>query len=177
MSFVYFIRRTLAYFVDCLIAFAGVMLIFQWAILTNLRSIFGINDDWFQNSINMHIYVLFSISIPVWLYFSYYDSIYSKGTFGKRFFKLKVVNTKIQKISFRKSLSRTILKLLPWEIIHIGIIYPKPIYFEDQPSMRILVFVGILLFVSYIISIFVIPKKQSFYDLLLGTMVLSKKNK
>ena len=174
MSFVYFIKRTLAYFLDCFIAFTGVMLIFQWAILSNLRSIFGITENWFQISLHMHLYVFVSISIPVWLYFSYFDSIYSKGTFGKRILKLKLVDTNQQKISFSKSIKRTILKLLPWEIIHLGIIYPRPIYFENEPEIRLFVFIGIALFISYILSIWLDTKKQSVYDKLLGTLVLQK---
>jgi uncharacterized RDD family membrane protein YckC len=86
----YFLERTIAYFIDCIIAFAVVMLIIQWAVLSHVREFVGITDAWFQNSINMQLYVLITISIPVWIYFAYFDSVKSKGTFGKRVFKLGV---------------------------------------------------------------------------------------
>lgn len=120
----YFFKRTLAYFIDCLIAFAIVMLVFQWGILSHIRASIGITDAWFTSSINMQLYVLTTISIPVWAYFTYFDSNKSKGTFGKRIFKFAVKDKDNQKISLQKSFLRTVFKLLPWEIAHIGVIFP-----------------------------------------------------
>jgi uncharacterized RDD family membrane protein YckC len=170
----YFFERTLVYFIDCFIAFALVMLIIQWAVLSHLRESFGITDVWFQSSINMQLYVLTSISIPVWIYFAYFDSEKSKGTFGKRIFKLEVKDNKNQKISFGKSLLRTILKLLPWEIAHIGIIFPTPLYYENEPAVRILSYIGLLLLAIYFISIWTDSKKRSIYDKVIGTIVSKK---
>ncbi|MEQ9064876.1 MAG: RDD family protein [Vicingaceae bacterium] len=167
----YFIDMTLAFFIDCFIAFTVVMLIIQWSILSHLRDSIGITDIWFQNSINMQLYVLTSISIPVWMYFAYFDSEKSKGTFGKRIFKLEVRDNKNQKISFGKSLLRTISKLLPWEIAHIGVIFPTPIYYENEPAVRILSYVGLLLFTIYVISIWTDSRKQTIYDKVIGTVV------
>ena len=158
----------------CLIAFAVVMLFIQWAILSHLRESFGITDIWFQSSINMQLYVLTSISIPVWIYFAYFDSKKSKGTFGKRIFNLVVKNNKNQKIDFWKSLGRTILKLLPWEIAHIGVIFPTPIYYENEPSVRILSYFGLLIFAIYVISIWTNSRKLAIYDRVIGTIVSKK---
>lgn len=167
----YFFKRTLAYFIDCFIAFAVVMLVFQWGILSHIRASIGITDAWFTNSFNMQLYVLTTISIPVWAYFIYFDSYKSKGTLGKQIFKFSVKDTKNQKISVQKSFLRTVLKLLPWEIVHIGVIFPTPLYFESEPNLRILSFLGILLFTLYVLSIIINSKKQSVYDKLLGTFV------
>lgn len=167
----YFIQRTLAYLIDCFIAFAIVMLIIQWGILSNIRDAIGITDTWFQSSINMQLYVLTTISIPVWIYFAYFDSEKSKGTFGKRIFKLVVKDSKNQKISFGKSLFRTILKLLPWEIAHIGIIFPTPLYYEEEPAIRILSYIGLFLFAIYVISIWTDSRKRTIYDKVIGTFV------
>jgi uncharacterized RDD family membrane protein YckC len=173
----YFIERTFAYFIDCFIAFAVVMLIFQWAILNYFRDFFGITDLWFQSSVNMQIYVLTSISIPVWIYFAYFDSEKSKGTFGKRIFNLEVQDNKNQKISFLKSLLRTIIKLLPWEIAHIGVIFPSPLYYENEPAVRLLTYVGLFLFAIYVISIWTDSKKRAIYDKVVGTIVSKKQIK
>lgn len=170
----YFLKRTLAYFIDCLIAFAVVMLVFQWGILSHIRDSIGITDAWFTSSINMQLYVLTTISIPVWAYFTYFDSNKSKGTFGKRIFKFSVEDSENQKISLQKSFLRTAFKLLPWEIAHIGVIFPTPLYFEDAPNLRILSYFGILLFIIYVLSILINAKKQSLYDKLLGTFVSTK---
>jgi len=170
----YFIQRTLAYFIDCFIAFAAVMLIIQWGILSHLRSYIGIIDSWFQNSLNMQFYVLTTISLPVWIYFTYFDSKKSKGTFGKRVFKLEVKNNKHQSISLRKAFIRAFLKLLPWEIAHVGVIWPTPVYYENEPTVRILTYVGLLLFAAYVISILTDPYRRALYDRIIGTSVVRK---
>ncbi len=170
----YFIERTLAYFIDCIIAFTVIMLIIQWGILSRLRDSFGITETWFHSSINMQLYVLTTISIPVWIYFGCFDSNKSNGTFGKRIFKLNVKDNQNQKIGFSKSLLRTILKLLPWEIAHIGVIFPKPMYYENEPMIRILSYVGIFLFAIYVISIWTDSRKRTIYDKVLGTIVSKK---
>ena len=78
------VRRTLAYLIDCTISFSVVMLLFQWALLSNIRGSLGLTDEWFMNGLNVELYVLLTISLPVWLYFIIMDSKKSRGTFGKR---------------------------------------------------------------------------------------------
>ena len=120
------------------------MLIIQWAVLSQIRESFGITDEGFRNSLNMELYVL--ISIPVWIYFTFYNSNRTKGTFGGKILKLSVCDKEKRKISLGKSFKRTLLKLAPWEIIHIGIIFPTPMYLNDQVNIRLLTILGILLF-------------------------------
>lgn len=167
----YFLKRTLAYLIDCFIAFAAVMLVIQWGILSHIRESIGITDTWFTSSVNMQLYVLTTISIPVWAYFTFFDSNRSKGTFGKRIFSLWVNDNKNHKISVGKSFLRTLLKLLPWEIAHAGVIFPTPLYYEPAPEVRIASYIGLILFAVYIVSILIDKRKQSIYDKLLGTGV------
>ena len=169
----YFIKRAIAYFVDCIIVFSIIMLVLQWAIFSQFRDVIGITDAWFRSSWNMQLYVLLSISIPVWLYFAYFDSKHSKGSFGKRLFKLSVKDNSGGGISFSKSLFRSILKLLPWEIAHIGVIWPTPIYFEAEPTVRILTIIGMALFLIYVFSILIDKDKRSLYDIVLNVNVVN----
>lgn len=168
----HFFKRALAYIIDCTICYAAVMLIIQWAILSNIRESIGITNEWFKSSLNMELYVLISISLPVWAYFTYFDSNKSKGTFGKRILKLSVYNTNHQKMGLGKSFQRTFLKLLPWEIAHLGVIFPTPMYFENEPTLRILTFIGMLLFIIYMSSILLNKNGQSIYDKMIGTKVI-----
>ena len=150
------------------------MLILQWAILLHLREYIGITDTWFHSSLHMQFYVLITISLPVWIYFTYFDSEKSKGTFGKRIFNLQVTNNKNQKISIGKSFVRTIGKLLPWEIAHVGVIWPEPLYYASEPTVRILSYLGLLLFAMYVISIWMDQKNRTIYDRIIGTKVSIK---
>ncbi len=170
-SMKHFLKRTLAYLIDCTICYSLVMLIIQWAILRNIRGSIGITDEWFESSWNMELYVLASISLPVWLYFTYFDSNRTTGTFGKRIMKLTVRGKENKKISLGKSFQRTFLKLSAWEIAHFGVIFPTPMYFENEPEIRILTVVGFLLFLTYMLSILLNPDGKSIYDKLIGTKV------
>lgn len=171
----YFLSRTIAYMVDSIIAFSAVMLVIQWVILRNIRPYFGITDEWFHESWNVQAYVFLTISLPVWIYFSFFDSKKSKGTFGKRIFKLAVVDNTGNRIPFSKSFIRTFLKLLPWEISHIGVIFPTPMYFETEADLRLATYLGVLLFVIYVLSILLDKSGIAIYDKLLQTKVIVKK--
>jgi len=169
----HFLKRSLAYFIDCSIAYTLVMLVIQWAIFSNIRGSIGIDDEWFKNSWNMEFYVLSSISVPVWMYFIYFDSRKTKGTFGKRLLKLQVLDANSQQMSFGKSFARTLLKLAPWEIAHIGVVFPIPMHYATDPQIRILTIVGIALFMAYALSILLNAQDRSLYDWILGTRVVS----
>ena len=171
----HFFKRTIAYFVDSAICYLLVMLLIQWAFLGQIRDQIGITNEWFKNSVNMEIYVLLTISLPVWIYFILMDSRLSTGTFGKRLFKLEVNHIiKRNKITLGRSVIRTILKLMPWEIAHLGIIFPVPMYFEEQPELRFLTILGLALFLIYAFSILLSRKNQALYDSLLKTIVLER---
>lgn len=168
----YFIKRIVAYLLDCILCYLSVMVIIQWGILSNLREQLGITDKWFESSINLEIYVLLTISLPVWIYFLLMDSKIAKGSFGKRLMKLAVQEkTRDERVGIPKSLARTTLKLLPWEISHLGLIFPTPIYFDEDPEIRVLTIIGILLTMVYVISLLT-KDKQTIYDSITGTKVI-----
>lgn len=170
----HFLRRAAAYIIDCIICYTLIMLVLQWAILSNVRTLIGITDDWFRDSIHMELYVLLTISLPVWIYFIYFDSNRSKGSFGKRIMRLSVYDEYGERISLWSSFKRTFLKLLPWETAHLGIIFPVPMYIVENPDLRILTIIGILLFIVYALCIIVHPKGRSIYDKMIGTVVLEE---
>lgn len=172
----YFLKRALAYLLDCLLCYSIIMLVVQWAILSPIRESMGITDEWFSNSLNLELYVLVSISFPVWMYFAYFDSNKFRATFGKRLMKLSVCDCRGRKLVLGKSLLRTVLKLLPWELIHLGIVFPTPMYFEEEPSIRTLTLVGTFLFIVYALSIFFNSDRQSIYEKLIGTNVIEFKS-
>ncbi len=167
-------KRSIAYFLDCFICYSLVMLLIQWALLSNLRGAIGLTDEWFEHSWNLQLYVLLTISLPVWLYFTYFDSKKTVGTFGKRIMKLSVTDTQSERIGLKKSFIRTLLKLSPWEIAHIGVIFPTPLYFAENADVRVVTILGILLFGIYMVSILISPDGRSVYDKLLETKVIMK---
>src|SRR5690554_6418013 len=61
----------------------------------------------------------FTSVIPIILIFSYLD-FYKSGSIGKRVTGLKLV---YEKKTFGSSLLRTVIKFLPWQLGHIGVIH------------------------------------------------------
>jgi uncharacterized RDD family membrane protein YckC len=170
----YLLRRTLAYLIDCIIVYGAAMILIQWALLSQFREQWGITEEWFRVSTHMQIYVLLTISIPVWSYFALMDSKVSRGTLGKRLLKARVIQkTKPESPGIGRSYLRTFFKLLPWEIAHVGVIFPTPLYFENEAKLRVWTYVGILLLIGYALSIILSKKGQTIYDYTLGTQVIS----
>jgi uncharacterized RDD family membrane protein YckC len=170
----YFTQRAVAYIIDCMIAFTAVMLCIQWAILSQFRDQLGITEEWFRVSTHMQLYVFLTISLPVWTYFALMDSKTARGTLGKRIFKLKVIReSRAESPGNCRSYLRTILKLLPWEIAHAGVIFPTPLYFEDEATLRAWTYVGIALLIGYVVSLMLSKKRQTIYDHMVGTQVIS----
>jgi hypothetical protein len=86
--------------------------------------------------------------------------------------KLEVENQKDNsRLSFGKSFFRTILKLIPWELIHLGINLPVPVMFAEEPSFRLVSQIGVTLFVLYFLSLVVSRQGQTVYDGVLGVVV------
>ena len=171
----YLLKRSLAYFIDVSIVYLFVMLVIQMLILVPIRNYFGITEAWFRIGWNVQMYVLLTISIPVWLYFIISEASKHRATFGKRLMKLEVLNVNgNSRISISTSVKRTFFKLLPWELIHIGLNLPKPVWFQENPEFRYLTLFGSLLFVGYFTFLIYFNKNKTPYDSILGTEV--KKN-
>mgnify|MGYP001027524896 FL=1 len=60
-----------------------------------------------------------SFSIPTWLYFLFSDCSRSGATVGKKILRLKVTQAGGARVGLLRSLARTAVKLLPWEMAHI----------------------------------------------------------
>lgn len=171
INYQYIIKRSLAYFIDVSIVYVVLMLVLQLLILTPLRTKFGMDENWFRDGWNVQWYVWLTISLPTWLYFIISEASEYSATFGKCLFKLKVLKNKSQRLSYISSFKRTALKLLPWELIHIGLNLPKPVWFEENPEFRHLVLLGSILFVIYFIMVLITRKTP--YDKFLNTEVVT----
>jgi uncharacterized RDD family membrane protein YckC len=170
---IYLLKRSVAYLVDCLICYLSIMLVFQALLLVPIRHILGITEQWLMDSLHLYLYVVITISAPVYCYFAFFDNLKSIGSFGKRLMNLKVTEVhKNERISLRKSAIRTFFKLLPWELAHLGVIFPTLLYFESEPSMRWLTVFGSVLFIVYFLSIPLLRRRANLYDWLLGTQVV-----
>lgn len=124
-----------------------------------------------RNGWQIETWILFTVSLPCWLYFALSESSSFKATPAKRWLGLQVVNLYHERISFTQALWRTILKILPWELTHITMLLPTPIWNETEPNFRIGFGVVYLLLILYIVPIFYTDRFRSLPDLWSGVEV------
>ncbi len=106
------IRRAAAYLADILILFA-VLFPLGWAVVLAV----GFSP---MSGVQIWQATLLNFSIPAWLYFTLSDSLWGGKTPGKRLLRIMVTRSSGQTLSVPRALLRTSVKLLPWELAHIG---------------------------------------------------------
>jgi uncharacterized RDD family membrane protein YckC len=115
------------------------------------------------------------LTLPVVLYFALMESSSWSATPGKRALGVAVQASDLTRPSRPKSLRRTALKFLPWELSHTCLWripgWPQA---PEEPSW--LVYVGFalvwVLVAAYILSALVSDRRQTLYDRLSGCVVL-----
>ena len=60
-------------------------------------------------------------------------------------------------------------------LAHIGVIFPVHMFYAENPDLRILIIIGLVLFIIYFLSIVTDKESRSLYDKLLGVNVISLK--
>jgi uncharacterized RDD family membrane protein YckC len=164
------VRRLLAYFVDAALLFIAFPLIL--GAVCALIFYLTIGFDWMQNGLLFWVYVFSTVSIPFWLYYSLCESSAKQATFGMRLLGLQVADTDGKRIGFGRALLRTVIKLLPFELNHLVLFLPKPIWSDPTPGFRFGLVVVYGLMIVYIATMFFTHRKQSVHDLVTGTVVV-----
>jgi uncharacterized RDD family membrane protein YckC len=115
------------------------------------------------------------ITLPVYLYFAISEGLKLHATWGKRKMGIVVVGVRGQPIGLGRSLFRSGLKFVPWELAHFTIWqmvipseYPKYLIYLLLMTVYGLVFI-------YLISPLISKNKQTVYDCIAGTVVMYKK--
>lgn len=116
--------------------------------------------------------VILILTLPVSLYFALGDASPKQGTWSKQRVGLKVEDKHGNRISFGRSLLRTLLKFIPWELSHTLL---WEIAFANGETSALInygyAFVYLLIGLN-IVSVFMTKTRQSLYDLLAGTFVI-----
>lgn len=150
-------------------------------ILAYLTMLFTINvfifpdlQKLFQRSMAVAQFTGFlMVTLPVSLYFVVSEVMFNGQTVGKKKLNMQVVGADGEKISLWKSIFRTILKFLPWEMSHF-LIY-RLMEIGEEPVPVFYMFVGICIYVLmflYILTAIFTKKKQALYDRMAKTKVV-----
>lgn len=159
-----FIRRCVAYLIDILLLF---IILAPAAVLG--EKLLGLTP---QTHRQVWFAVVFSFSIPAWFYFILSDQSNSGATFGKRFLHLRVALINGDRLSFLRSFSRTAIKLLPWEMVHIfGFALADQLGNTWQSAGLITANILILIYLGIA---FATKGQRSLHDLVVGSQVFIK---
>jgi len=163
----YLARRAAAYLLDVALL-AGAVLLTQGALSVAGAGLPPTALGW-----QVEAWVLATVSLPAWLYFIALDYV-SGATLGKRPFGLRVESARGGRLALGQAALRTVLKLLPWELTHITLLLPTPIWSDPSAGLRPGLIVVYALLGLYVAAAAFTPRRQSLPDLLSGTVVVQK---
>lgn len=112
------------------------------------------------------------VTLPVSLYFALSESGGSQGTWGKRRMGLKVVDARGERIGLMRSLVRSAVKFIPWELAHFVIwrfMLPTSLSTARLNLLLGVVWLGVFL---YLFTPFLNKGRRSIYDMVAGTWVV-----
>jgi uncharacterized RDD family membrane protein YckC len=166
-----FWHRVLAFGLDYLIitAYLIVTIAAGWLISTAFPNI---QRALFSNAVTGEISGFLIITLPVTLYYALSEASSRQATWGKHRRGLKVIGHSQGRISLSRSLARSLLKFVPWELSH-ALIWQTT--FADNPSSPAITGVIVLIWGlvgANIVSLWISPTRQTLYDRLAGTWVV-----
>lgn len=134
--------------------------------------------EWANDGASLWLFILATYSLPVWCYFIWMESRPTGQTIAKRLLGLQVVSREGGSIGMGTAALRTAVKLLPWEILHWGLMMPVPAWSEaakhadivTRPGMTIHFF----LVSSWVVTILVTEGNRAVHDFLASTFVIQK---
>jgi uncharacterized RDD family membrane protein YckC len=152
-------KRILAYCIDYFVIIIYAIILFSIS-----YAIHEISEKPLEplHPITGNLFSFFSLTVPVFLYFFFYESSSKKGTLGKQLLNLKVENNKKKNIFIR-----VLFKIIPWEIAHFGIHWSV---FYSRQEVEIPLWNWIInilpqiIIIIYFITIVLSKGKSSIYD-------------
>jgi uncharacterized RDD family membrane protein YckC len=166
-----FRTRAGAFALDYLIILTYLLGLAALSLLANRQ--FGANEWLFGDRVRAQALAFLLVTLPVTLYFAVSESSIRQATWGKGRLRLKVADRGENRISFWRSLGRTLLKFIPWEISHTLI---WQLYFSYQTASVWINYGFALVYLLIglnILSLVITRTHQTLYDLLTGTFVFS----
>ena len=161
-------RRIVAYLVDYVISFA-VLIPLQYLVSIVTR---GFPYNLFKTGLQIELWILLTVSLPVWLYFIFSEQSTHQATFGKRLLRVRVTRVSGERMSFAQAVLRTAIKLLPWELTHLSLMLPVPMWWDPTPNLRVGIVIAYVLVGVYVLVMLLNRRRQSVHDMIAQTVVV-----
>ncbi|MHC4463576.1 MAG: RDD family protein [Planctomycetota bacterium] len=153
--------RVLAFAFDYL-AIALYLVVISAVSLTVQLAFPNVVPRFLNNPVSCQIFVFCIITLPVALYFALFESSPRQATWGKRRQRLKVIRTNGERLTPARSIGRTFLKFIPWEVAHTCIWQVS--FARQEPSPMIMV--------GFVLVWILVGANVVMYDWLAGTYVV-----
>lgn len=163
-----FLKRLFAYWID-FILIAVILIFIQWLIY---QATSGFPFDYLRKGIEIEVWVLLTMSLPVWAYFIGMEMY--KQPIGKRMLRLVVMDQVGSQIKFRQALGRTFIRLLPWELTHVIILVPQPWWGLEEPENPYLILIPNIIWIMYIVVLFFNKGQKGIHDFFARTRVVER---
>jgi uncharacterized RDD family membrane protein YckC len=111
-------RRVGAFFLDVLLVYL-IIIVIQYAVFI-LTGGFPFNQ--IESGREYQLWFLVTFSLPLWLYFALLESSSRQATLGKRLLKIRVANLEEVRIRIARAFVRTLIKMLPWELVFVTVL-------------------------------------------------------
>jgi uncharacterized RDD family membrane protein YckC len=126
----------------------------------------------FGNPITAELVGFLTLTLPVSAYFAISEASTAGGTWGKRRLGIRVVTGEEDRLSLGRSMARTALKFVPWELAH-AVIWR---FAMPGSAPELLLDAGLVvvwgLVLANLLSALVDENRRTLYDRLSGTVVV-----
>jgi uncharacterized RDD family membrane protein YckC len=162
--------RVIAYVLDCSLLFIGLVLL--QAILFVINPLIASFRSGGQPTPGqIHLWVFATATLPFLFYFALTIRSSRQATVGMRLLKLKVTDVAGGRIGLGKSLLRSAVMLIPFELNHAVMFHlaprnapPQPVFFFGIAAIWVVIAI-------YIAAILLTRRRQSVHDLVASTVV------
>lgn len=162
------IRRLIAFALDWIVLFA--VFVLPQALIGLLWDgwpLLHVDEGWLAWG-----WVVLTVSVPSWIYFTLSASSARGATAGKRALGLAVRDAESGgRLPRGRALLRTAVKLLPWELTHVMIFLPEPIGETLSPFKIAMIVVVNGLMLTWLAVPLIRPDRRALHDLVAGSVV------
>ena len=166
--------RIAAFLLDYLIIAAYIVVLIVVSVLLGFGPLRQTFQVLFANPDSSEISAFLLLVLPVILYFVLFESSSRQATPGKSKLGLRVTGTHGERLSLGRSLVRSLIKFLPWELTHACLWRIPGWPFNPQAPSPIISAGLILVWIivgAYVISLLMSKKHQTLYDMIAGSYV------
>ncbi len=168
-------RRLLAFAVDYLAIAVWLALLAAAGFAARRAGLFaGEFPQGVLSRLGLHVLFFALLTLPILLYFALFEASRWQATPGKRVLRVRVVSAAdFGRLPIGRSLIRSAVKFLPWEIGHLGVWHVPGQPFVDEPGLLSLACwtAAMLLSLFWVASLFV-GGGRSPYDAAAGARVV-----